>query len=188
MTDDARDDAPDDAPDDQPATPRRARWKGWVAVAALGVAVWLFVGLTPVVDTGSLHGVVRVDAADGPVTSVWVEVHSGTMVPVTVSEGERPVARNLGVRFRPLVVDAAGTLVGQPATATATIPKGGSVALEILFPEGCRGLPVTPEGAAHAVRSVELHVVTLGLPRTLTITLPDVYAVHFPDDPSLPCA
>lgn len=188
MTDDARDDAPDDAPDDLPAMPRRARWKGWAVVAALGVAVWLFVGLTPVVDTGSLHGVVPVDAADGPVTSAWVEVHNGTMVPVTVSEAESPMARNLGVRFRPLAVDAAGALVGDPATATTTIPKGGSVALEILFPEGCRGLPVAPEGAAHAVRSVELHVVTLGLPRTLTITLPDVYAVHFPDDPSLPCA
>lgn len=184
MTDDAR----DDAPDDQPAAPRRGRWRGWAAVAALGVAVWLFVGLTPVVDAGSLHGVVPVDAADGPVTSLWVEVHNGTMVPVTVSEAESPMARNLGVRFRPLAVDAAGALVGDPATATTTIPKGGSVALEILFPEGCRGLPVTSKGAAHAVRSVELRVVTLGLPRTLTITLPDVYAVHFPDDPSLPCA
>lgn len=188
MTDDARDDARDEAPDDQPATPRRARWKGWAAVAALGVAVWLFVGLTPVVDAGALHGVVPEGAADGPVTSVWVEVHNGTMVPVTVSEAESPMARNLGVRFRPLTVDAAGALVGEPAAATTTIPKGGSVALEILFPEGCRGLPVTPDGAAHAVRTVELRVVTLGLPRTLTITLPDVYAVHFPDDPSLPCA
>lgn len=184
MTDDAR----DDAPDDQPATPRRGTWKGWAAVAALGVAAWLVVGLTPLVDAGALHGVVPVAAPDGPVRSVWVEVRNDTMVPVAVSAAENPLAPQGGVRFRPLDVDAAGALVGEPHSDATTIPKGGAVALEILFPEGCEGQPLTPEGAVHAVRSVDPRVVTLGLPRTVTIALPDVYATHLRQDPSLPCA
>lgn len=185
MTDDA-------SVDKTPAATSRRRWVPWAIVAGLCAAVWLFVGLTPIVTAGALHGSVPVDEADGPVSSVWVRLHNGTMTTVTVTAGDDATPRDVDVRLRPLVVDATGALAGDVGSGARTvkIPGGGDVALEVVFPEGCPGLPAGPvDGApSDAIGRIALHVRTLGLPRTVTVDLPAAYEAHFVQDRSLPCA
>lgn len=183
----------DDAPADAtpPAAPRR-RWVPWAVVAGMCAVVWLFVGLTPIVTAGDLHGAVPVDEADGPVSSVWVQLHNGTMTDVTVTAGDDATPRQVDVRLRPLSVDATGALAGVVGSGadTVRIPAGGDVALEVVFPDGCPGLPAGPvDGApSDAIGRIALHVRTLGLPRTVTVDLPAAYEAHFAQDRSLPCA